>query len=175
MSQQTASSPRRSFRFLVLMLLLLPFLAGCAYLGNTGAEARDNRADEERHPEPYTPTGFDDLLIPSELAWSREKSMVVNTASYAGGVLYFNGRVDVNSLTDFFSTTMKRNGWKLVGSVKYQDVLLAFTKPYKTSTIIIKNKGLGWPTDVHIFITDDLAKGQKNDSGTPAKTTPFSF
>lgn len=171
MFQQTNSPSSRSLRFLALMLLLLPFLAGCT-LGNLGS--RSDERKQEAPPQPYHPAEFRDLLIPSELDFDRAKSMVVNTESFAGGVLHFGGRVEVNSLADFFTTTMPRNDWKLVGSVKHKDVLLAFTKPHKTCTIIINERAMG-QSDVRIYITHDLSKDGGSDTGTPAKTTPFSF
>lgn len=187
MFQQTNHPARNSFRILVFLFLLLPFMAGCAFLDELGAEPDNNdNAAREIHPEPYNPSGFSDLLIPSELTWLRDKSMVVNTDSYAGGVLYFTGRVDVNSLADFFTTTMRRDGWELVGSVTHQDVLLAFIKPNKTCTIIIRNRGLVSPTDIQIHIADDLTKSRRGDASTPdeggngapvapVETAPFSF
>ncbi|ADH85262.1 hypothetical protein [Desulfurivibrio alkaliphilus] len=172
----------KSYLALLACIFLLFLLAGCTQHQNAGPEDREKReAVQERRPDPYTPSGFRDLLIPAELTWLREKSMVVHTDSYAGGVLHFSGRVDVNSLTDFFTTTMRRNNWQLVGSVKYQDVMLAFTKPHKTCTIIINDRGLGRATEVQVYITDDLSKSRQGDTVAPAPVapaapaTPFSF
>ncbi|MDF1615354.1 hypothetical protein [Desulfurivibrio dismutans] len=173
MFMQANRLPKSYLAVLVFFFLLLPLLAGCTHHENTGPEARENtQTTEERRPEPYTPSGFHDLLIPAELTWLREKSMVVNTDSYAGGVLHFSGRVDVNSLTDFFTTTMRRNNWQLVGSVKYQDVMMAFTKPHKTCTIIISDRGLGRANEVQVYITDDLSKSRQRDSVAPSPVAP---
>jgi len=175
MSRSTAKSSRHAFRLLVLLLLLLPFFTACAQNGKFGIGSRIVE-DEEVHAAPYNPANFRDLLVPSELVWNRSKSMIVNTDSYAGGVLYFSGRVDVDSLTDFFATTMARNNWKLVGSVKYRDVLLAYDKPHKTCTIIIQQSEMIRNTaEVQIHITDDLSKGKAASSPAPAVTTPFAF
>lgn len=177
---QPAATPGFSRFLLYLLLALAPvLLLGCAQMERFGMGSTSNntsQAAEEVPPEPYHPAEFRDLLLPAELTWARDKSMVVNTESYAGGVLYFSGRVEVNSLTDFFVTTMPRNNWKLVGSVKYKDVLLAFTKPHKTCTIIIQQASdFSQRADVSIYITEDIAESKGGNSGTPAKTTPFSF
>ncbi|TBV78991.1 MAG: hypothetical protein EYX74_07580 [Desulfobulbaceae bacterium] len=134
---------------------------------------RGEAPTEKTHTEPFSPAGFYDLLIPSELTWSREKSMVVRTKSFAGGVLYFSGRVDINSLVDYFTTTMPRNNWRLVGSAQDRNVMLVFTKPHKNATIVIGRADLTGRTEAQIHITDDLSQGQKSSSSAPAR--PFAF
>lgn len=174
----TTATPGPALRPALMLMLLFTLIlfAGCAQMERFGLNTSNTSApDEESHPEPYNPADFNDLLIPSELTWSREKSMVVNTESFAGGVLYFSGRVEVNSLTDFFLTTMPRKNWKLVGSVKYRDVLLAFTKPNKTCTITIKQSEFGQSANINIYITEEISGGKHESVEAPAKTTPFSF
>ncbi len=99
--------------------------------------------------------------------------MVVRTKSFAGGVLYFSGRVDINSLVDYFTTTMPRNNWRLVGSAQDRNVMLVFTKPHKNATIVIGRADLTGRTEAQIHITDDLSQGQKSSSSAPAR--PFAF
>ena len=176
--QESLSTARRPLLPLLLMLFLAALLLpGCAQLNNLGLNTpkSEEATAEESHPEPYHPAEFRDLLIPSELDWARDKSMVVNTESYAGGVLFFSGRVEINSLTDFFVNSMQKDGWKMVGSVKYKDVLLAFTKPHKTCTIIINGSEMGSRANVSVYITEDIA-GLKDEAQVAApKTAPFTF
>lgn len=145
----------------LVALASLLLLSGCAELGLGGSgqelAATETTTEPVLENQPYYPTEFKDLLIPSELTWNRQKSMVIKTDSFAGGVLNFSGRVDVNSLSDFFVKTMEKNNWKLAGSVKYRQVLLAFIKPNKTCTIVIADNDFGITTGVHIYITQDLA------------------
>jgi hypothetical protein len=144
-----------------LLALLLLALTGCAQLGfggSSGSESAPPTAETMTGNQPYNPTEFRDLLIPGELAWNRDKSMVIKTDSYAGGVLNFSGRVDINSLSDFFVKSMERNGWKLAGSIKYKQVLLAFVKPAKTCTITIADSEFGLKTEVNVYVTEDITK-----------------
>lgn len=147
--------------FLVLpLVLLLP--AGCAQLGiNGGSSAQKGAAPAkapvaQKGPEPYYPTDFKDIMVPAALTYNRGKSMSIRTASFAGGVLNFSGHVDINSLADFFITSMQKDGWKLSGQIDYKNVLLAFTKPQKTSMITIFPGDFGYNTEVNIYITDEL-------------------
>ena len=121
----------------VLISICYLFLAGCAEMGLGGAnqEIETSETTSEvmmQESQPYYPTEFEDLLIPSELSWNMENSMVIKTDSFAGGILHFTGRVEINSLADFFTSSMEKNNWKLSGSVKYKNIMLVFTKPSKT-------------------------------------------
>lgn len=145
--------------FLALLISLV-ILNGCAEMGlGNSSESMDTSSVESPETaaenQPYYPTDFKDLLIPNELSWNRENSMAIRTDSFAGGILNFSGRVEINSLSDFFVNSMAKNNWKLSGSVKYKKILLAFIKPNKTCTITISEE-FGMKTDVYIYITEDL-------------------
>jgi hypothetical protein len=151
-------APTRRFLSLLLTAALV-FSAGCAELNLGGTMGQEGSLAEravEAGPAPYYPTDFKDIMVPAELNWNREKSMSIRTASFAGGILNFSGRVDINSLTDFFIAGMQKDGWKLSGSIKYKNVLLAFTKPQKTTLISIYPSELGYKTDVSIYVTEDV-------------------
>ncbi len=138
------------------------FLAGCADMGiGSSDEDMDAAAPIKSSAAFYTSSEFSDLQIPNDLDWDRDKSLVIHTESFAGGVLRYTGRIEVNSLSDFFATSMTKNGWKLVGTAKYKNVLLAFTKENKTCTITIGEGDLRIKTEVHIYITEDIT-GRKS-------------
>lgn len=151
---------------IVLAIALLLFLGGCAEMNLGGPTTSDTTAADTSTPpddtavsknQPYYPTDFNDLLIPGELSWSREKSMSIRTASFAGGILYFSGHVEINSLTNFFVASMTKDGWKMAGSVKQKRNLLVFTKKYKTTMITISEGDFNIKTEVYVYITEDIA------------------
>lgn len=148
---------KRNFNLIILLTLTVSlfFSGGCAEKGlwSSGDEALDENVPEN---VPYYADDFRDILIPNELQWDREGSMAIKTESFAGGILKFTGRVEVNSLTDFFVNTMAKNKWKLVGSAKYKNILLAFTKPYKTAVVTIFEADLTSKTTVQIYVADDI-------------------
>jgi len=162
----------------VLALTSLVALSGCAELGlgggssDKGASSSDPFASSTSSMDspPYRANEFTDLLLPSELSWDREKSMLVRTDSFAGGVLHYTGRVDIASLSDFFTNNMGKNGWKLAGSAKYKNILLAFVKPNKTCTILLSEDKLLMRTEVTIYVAEDIAAGRAS-SGKQAN--PF--
>ncbi|MBU0674781.1 MAG: hypothetical protein KJ950_09085 [Proteobacteria bacterium] len=103
--------------------------------------------------EPYYTQDFKDILIPSELEWRRDRSVSINTASFTGGILFFSGRVEVNSLTEFFINSMQQNGWQVTGTVKSKDVLLSYIKESGTCMMRIFEGGTLGKTDVFIYVT----------------------
>ena len=112
----------------------------------------------EPSPEnaPYYPSGVNDIQIPGELKEIRDNSLYINTASFVGGIKTFSGRVEINSLSDFFISTMQKNGWKKVGTIQYKNALLAFTKPNKTCMISIFEGAIGMKSKVYIYVTEDI-------------------
>ncbi|MEW6595094.1 MAG: hypothetical protein AB1413_09520 [Thermodesulfobacteriota bacterium] len=160
-----------------LLGLVLLGLAGCAQLG-LGKSAGESAPPAETATatnQPYNPAEFRDILIPGELAWNRDKSMVIKTDSYAGGVLNFSGKVDINSLSEFFAKSMERNGWKLAGSIKYKQVLLAFVKPAKTCTITIADSEFGLKTEVNVYVTEDITKRDQPAPAAEMSTRPGGY
>jgi hypothetical protein len=140
-------------------LLSLLMLSGCAGWQTSSDSTEQMDTAGITRNEPYFPTKFNDFEIPGELQQERKKSMFINTSSFTGGILYFTGRVDVNSLTDFFVNTMQKNGWKMTGEVRYENILLAFTKPNKNCMLTIYEGSYGTKSEVYVYITEDLTNG----------------
>lgn len=137
----------------VLIMLLSLGGAGCSTLQSESAEP--SQGGSAVMP-PYFPSGVKDIQIPAELEMKPDDSMFINTSSYIGGILSFEGRVDMESLADFFVATMKKNGWKMTGSIRYKNVLMAFVKPHKSCLIKITDTGLSMKTQATIYYTEDV-------------------
>lgn len=174
------TTPRKPFSTVfvstVLTLTSLVALSGCAEMGMGRGSS-----DQPRSSDPFASSSsqdnlsyraneFPDVVIPSELSWDREKSMIVRTDSFAGGVLQYSGRVDMASLSDFFTSNMGKNGWKLGGSAKYKNILLAFVKPNKTCTIVLYEDKLLMRTLVSIYVAEDTVAIR---SGGGNQSNPF--
>ena len=178
------TTPGKPFRIVFLSTLLaitsLVALSGCAELGLGGSNDQGAPASSDPFAsstsssaeQPYRANEFPDLLLPSELSWNREKSMLVRTDSFAGGVLQYTGRVDITSLADFFTNNMPKNGWKLAGSAKYKNILLAFIKPNKTCTILLSEDKLLMRTEVSIYMAEDITAGTAGGVKQPNPFTP---
>ena len=141
-----------SLTSLLSVILALLLLSGCSMF-----QGSEDETAHEPSPEnaPYYPSWVNDIQIPGELKEIRDNSLYINTASFVGGIKTFSGRVEINSLSDFFISTMQKNGWKKVGDIQYRNVLLAFTKPNKTCMISIFEGSIGMKAKVYIYVTED--------------------
>ena len=107
----------------------------------------------------YFPTKFRDFEVPNELKVDSGKTLIVNTSSFNGGMIALSGRLEVESLTDYFTQSMQRNGWKLTGEAHYKNVLLAFSKANKNCMITIYEGELGTSTKVFAYMAEELTAG----------------
>ncbi len=141
-----------------IMFALLAFfvlLSGCSSMSSssTGDDMAPSITDQ-----PFYSADFKEVLIPGGLKLNRDKSMFITTDSFKGGFLHYKGRLEVNSLTDFFLNSMPKNGWQRTGMVKYKNVLLAFSKPRKTCMITIAESDLKFSTEVFIYVSEQINK-----------------
>lgn len=161
----------------VVSPLLLAALLGCAIASLSGCSAlQSDSSDGSAAPSmsfnsnpPFYPAGIKDVQIPGELTSNRDETLYTNTDSYAGGILAFEGRVEINSLNDFFVAAMANNGWKMVSNVRYRNVLLAFVKSNKSCMIGIYEGKLGAKTRVYVHLTEDIARA----NAAPAMSQPL--
>ncbi len=94
---------------------------------------------------------FSDIPIPPELGSPRrDNSYVFQSGQIKMGFLTLRGRVDPNSVMNFFVTALPREGWRLRGQFRYNRALLIFDKPDKTCVILMKEST--YYTYVEIYV-----------------------
>lgn len=152
---------QRNIIRILLSLFIASWLTGCSSL-NLG---QTNQSDGTSTSNTYYPTKFRDLEVPNELSIDTSKTLYINTSSFAGGIVYMTGRLEVGSLTDFFLRTMQQNGWKLSGEAHYKNVLLAFSKPNKNCMITLYEGEFGSSTKVYAYMAEELTAGGNGDGG----------
>ena len=94
---------------------------------------------------------FPDIPVPQELDLQSKESYVVQSGSIKTGILTLRGRVDLNSLINFFQIAMLRENWKPKGYFRYQRSVLIFEKPDKICVIRLYEDV--FYTYVEIFVT----------------------
>ncbi len=140
---------RLVFIFMILATLLLT--SGCA---NTIGKTQISPADSALPPVSGFADDIQDIVLPTDMEWKRDKSMTIKTESFRGGIWYYTGRVEVVSLKDFMAGAMKDNKWKLVGEATSKDIMLAFVKPNKTCMMVIADEAFG-KTSLTLYVTID--------------------
>lgn len=136
----------------VSMLLLM---SGCAPMGTSS----DVPPPMDNLPALSNFVGeYRDIELPIDMKYDHKKSMAVRTDSFTGGVFYFSGKVQRDSLKGFILASMQKNKWKRAGEVASGSVLLAFTKPNKSCTVVL-DEGFGGSfgsTYVAIYVAEDV-------------------
>jgi len=137
-------------------LCLTLLLAALALFSISGCATSTSPAIDQSGMPPVTTFAGDlqDIELPSELEWDRDKSMAIKTESFNGGIMEYAGRVEPLSLKDFLIGAMRGNKWKLVGESTSKDIMLAFIKPSKTCMMVISESKFG-KTRLTLYVTID--------------------
>ena len=140
-----------SLMFILVTTTLL--LVGCAS-GPMAQQESVQPGDPALPPVAGFADDIQDIVLPTEMEWNRDKSMTIKTESFRGGVWHYSGKVEVISLKDFMTSAMQDNKWKLVGEAASQDIMLAFVKPNKTCMMVISDGSFG-KTELTLYVTID--------------------
>ncbi|CCK80291.1 MULTISPECIES: hypothetical protein [Desulfobacula] len=84
---------------------------------------------------------FEDVLIPMELSVVSDKTVIISTPGFTSGILILKGRVERQSLFDFFNNNMQKDNWSIVSQIKSPGTtIMVFQKPSRTSVITIRDE-----------------------------------
>ncbi|MCX7823248.1 MAG: hypothetical protein N2260_07395 [Syntrophobacterales bacterium] len=83
---------------------------------------------------------FEDIPIPQEMDMITDESRVFMVGQFKSGVLVFKGRVEANSLVDFFQAAMVREKWQFKSGFRYNRSVLVFEKPQKTCVVVVYSR-----------------------------------
>ena len=149
-------------KHLVTYLILtagIMVLSGCSGMDFSGS----NPTVVDVPPIAKPALDYPDIELPSDMEMISDKSMVIRTDSFMGGILNYSGRIEMQSLKNFIVASMKRNKWKVVGEASTAEIMLAFTKPNKTCMVVIKEDigGVFGKTHVYLYVTADLAAAKR--------------
>jgi hypothetical protein len=102
---------------------------------------------------------FPDLPIPIELERVKDKTIMIKTSGFQGGILVYRGRVTVSSLVEFFTKSMPNHGWVLEGTLNAKRSFLAFSKGRNGYCLIQIYEGqMGFKTEVQIWVSEPLVQ-----------------
>ena len=122
---------------IILFFVCTLFCTGCSILkGKKPGPASEPAKTASKGPSPLY-YDFGDVLIPGELKINKEESFVYNSTGFSAGVLVLSGRVEANSLIDFFENNMARDNWKKICSFKSAHTLLLFQKENRWCVVSI--------------------------------------
>lgn len=148
--------------FISALILYLPFflLTSCAQTSSAPGESTTGFSQTAPGSEAASVIyEFPDLPIPIELEKVEDKTIMIKTVGFQGGILVFKGRVTVVSLVEFFTKSMPRHGWILDGTLNAKRSFLAFSKGHNAYCLIQIYEGqMGFKTEVQIWVSEPLVQ-----------------
>ncbi len=159
-------------RFLIpcLALLTLCLVSACAQSQYaTSAAPADQSAPP---PPPQEPTAFyydfDDILIPKEMDLKAADSFILETPQFKSGVMVFSGKIEVNSLTDFFIANMTKDNWSMRSAFRSSRTILVFEKAQRYCIINITDEKFKTLVEIWVspFTGDSAGMGGWGGSGS---------
>ncbi len=145
-----------------LLMGIVFILSGCATYGDPQTPPPNPIGISPDSPSPEAHFGprpifydFEDIPIPLELSIVQDDSYVLQSANQKGGLLTLRGRVDINSVINFFQSAMVRENWKQRGGFRYRRSVLIFEKSDKTCMINIYEKLYYTYVEVYVVPSTD--------------------
>ena len=147
-------------------LVVFLFLAQWALTGCASIRPKEAGSASSETALRASFSGFEDVLIPSDISVDRKKSQVYSAGKVKVGLLTFKGRVEPDSLADFFQNNLPRNGWKLMTNLKDRDQTLIFLKDDRVCMITISEDWWNTVCEVRVGLVD---KGPEPAKGTTTR------
>jgi len=127
---------------ILIVVLLAFFISGCFGLGSSSKSEGDPTATQ---PKSKKTTAiyydFEDVLIPMELSIVKNRTVVILTPGFTSGLITLKGRVERQSLFNFFNHNMAKDNWTVISQIKSPGItIMVFQKPSRTSVITIRDE-----------------------------------
>ncbi len=101
---------------------------------------------------------FKDVLVPQELKIDEDATVIISTPGLTSGVLALRGRVEKNSLFNFFRTNMIKDNWNIVSQIKSPKItMLVFQKANRWAVVNIRENDIYTYVEIGVAPTQDQA------------------
>jgi len=125
---------QRVLRAGMVIVLLFVGIYGCKNL-------LSSRSVREKEPESKLPVltsyRFEDIPLPPGMTLNRKESFLYETGTTKTGLLIYEGKGEMEKLSNFFKQEMPKNEWRLVSNFELHNVMLNFIKEGWSSIIYI--------------------------------------
>jgi hypothetical protein len=145
---------KRRLVFISLFLFLFSFLAACSTTKKGGTASSMEGSPRASYYD------FDDIRIPSEMKLNKTDSFVYTSSRLKVGVLTFSGRVDPDSLAEFFQNNMPQDKWQPLSTLKYRGTMLVFLKGDRACVITIREGMFSTDLEVRVGPVEQASAGQ---------------
>ncbi|MFB3883942.1 MAG: hypothetical protein ACE144_01865 [Thermodesulfobacteriota bacterium] len=118
----------------LVIVLLCVGVYGCKNL----LPSRTTRQQEpESKQANLTSYRFEDIPLPPGMTLNRKESFLYETRATKAGLLVYEGKGEMEKLSNFFKQEMPKNEWRLMSNFELQNVMLSFIKEGWSSIIYI--------------------------------------
>ena len=135
----------------VIAVMMVSLVCGCSHFKDKPSSA--SATDAGASPKYYD---FGDVLVPEELSVDKDDSFIVKTPGFSAGVIIAKGRVERNSLINFFENNMVKDNWPLVASFKSPRTMMLFHKENRWCVISITDRNLEYNTHIEIWVAPSI-------------------
>ncbi|SMC47460.1 hypothetical protein SAMN02746065_102278 [Desulfocicer vacuolatum DSM 3385] len=99
---------------------------------------------------------FKDVLVPEELKIDEDATVIISTPGLTSGVLALRGRVEKNSLFNFFHMNMIKDNWNIVSQIKSPKItMLVFQKANRWAVVNIRENELFTYVEIGVAPTQE--------------------
>lgn len=116
----------------IVIVLLFVGIYGCKNLLSSRREGG---------PEPKEPVltsyRFEDIPLPPGMTLNRRESFIYENRTTKAGLLIYEGKGEMEKLSNFFKQEMPKNQWRLLSNFELHNVMLTFIKEGWSSIIYI--------------------------------------
>ncbi len=160
---------RSSIVRLILFSLVFVSLFGCSLQNSKKGSFFDTfKKDTEKKAPVYY--DFKDVLIPGEFKYDKKASFVYKGAGILSGYLFFEGRVETNSLVKFFINNMAKDGWMQVSVFKSPNSMILFKKENRRCIIVVKSGA--YNTFLNIWVAQTMSNAVSKENIIPGIEKP---
>ncbi|MFK5954620.1 MAG: hypothetical protein QM498_16325 [Desulfobacterium sp.] len=141
-------------KFYLLMATVL-FVGGCTTTGLTQQQETPTPGVEKKESVAVY-YDFKDVLVPQELKIDDDATVIISTPGLTSGVLALRGRVEKNSLFNFFHMNMIKDNWNIVSQIKSPKItMLVFQKANRWAVVNIRENELYTYVEIGVAPTQD--------------------
>ncbi|MBT3387050.1 MAG: hypothetical protein HN417_03850 [Desulfobacula sp.] len=141
---------------MIVLVALTFFISGC--MGNLASKKSDGDTQNDSQPKSKKVTAvyydFEDILIPMELSIVKGRTVVISTPGFTSGIITLKGRIERQSLFNFFNINMQNDNWNILSQIKSPGTaIMVFQKASRTAVIAIRDEQLNTYVEVGVAPT----------------------
>lgn len=132
-------TPFRIISISCFIALALLMTTGCSSFQSSPETGSSQAPPEEETKPTALYLDFEDVIIPKEMSIVKDRTVIVSTPGYKSGILTVRGRVESNSLFNFFANNMVKDNWQVVSTIKSPGTtIMVYSKSNRCAVISIR-------------------------------------